>query len=124
MMNKVLVDEYNILPVYLEVKAANTHQQAIEARKLLKDETVDHIILITHAWHMRRAEAEFWNEGFSVLPAPMGYLATGEHDINYIPSAAAMAISARALHEKYVLIWKSLTHSASQKQHSIKTPPE
>jgi len=114
MMNKVFVDEYAILPVYLEVNAANTHQQAIEVKTLLKDETVEYLILVTHAWHMRRAESEFNYQGFKVIPAPMGYLATGAQQLKYVPSAAAMAISARALHEKYALLWTSLTHSQNQ----------
>ena len=63
---------------------------------------------------MRRAEREFEHQGLSIIPAPMGYLATGSHRIDYVPSAAAMAISARALHEKYALIWTSLTHSQDQ----------
>ena len=124
MMNKVLVDEYKILPVYLEVNAANTHQQAIEVKKLLEDETVTYLVLVTHAWHMRRAEHEFRYQGFDVIPAPMGYLATGEYNINYIPSAAAMAISARALHEKYALLWKSLTHSQDQTHSPKSAAPE
>ena len=124
MMNKVLVDEYNILPVYLEVNAANTHQQAIEVKALLKDETVAHLILITHAWHMRRAEYEFSYQGFNVIPAPMGFLATSEQHVSYLPSAAAMAISARALHEKYALLWSRLTHSQSQTPPTTTPAPE
>ena len=124
MMNKVLVDEYNILPVYLEVNGANTRQQAIEVKELLKEKTIDRLILVTHAWHMRRAESEFSSQGFNVLPAPMGYLATGEHNINYLPSAAAMAISARALHEKYATIWTSLVYAERQKPPATKSSPE
>jgi len=110
MMNRVMVDEYDIHPIYLEVQAQNTHQQAIEVKKILDNEQIERLILITHAWHMPRAKQEFEFNGVEVIAAPMGYLGMGSHQINYIPSAAAMAISSRALHEHYALIWLSLDH--------------
>ena len=110
MMNKVLVDEYAVEPEYLEVHAANTREQAMQVKFLLADTSITQVVLITHAWHMPRAVDEFKASGLEVIPAPMGFMATANQRVNYIPSAAAMQISARALHESYARIWLSLTY--------------
>jgi len=77
---------------------------------LLSETSITQVVLITHAWHMPRAVEEFKVSGLDVVPAPMGFMATGNQRVNYIPSAAAMQISARALHESYASIWLSLTY--------------
>lgn len=114
MMNKVLVNEYGVEPEFLEVRGTNTHEQAIEVQKLLDGSGINNVILVTHAWHMRRAMAEFRSVGLSVVAAPMGYMATAYPNQDMIPSAAAMSITARALHEIYAMIWHQLNHPASQ----------
>ena len=113
MMNKVLVDEYGVEPEYLEVHAANTREQAIQVRFLLSDTRISRVVLITHSWHMPRAVEEFEASGIEVIPAPMGFMATSTQRVNYIPSAAAMRISARALHEYYARFWLNLTYGKS-----------
>ncbi len=110
MMNKVLVDEYGLQPEYLEVYAANTREQAGRVKYLLNDTNISQVVLITHSWHMPRAVEEFVATGLDVIPAPMGFLATSTQRVNYLPSAAAMRISARAMHEYYARFWLNLTY--------------
>ena len=110
MMNKVMVDEYGMEPEYLEVHAANTREQATQVKFILDETTITTVVLITHSWHMPRAVEEFQSSGLAVIPAPMGYMATSTQRVNYIPSAAAMRISARALHEYYARFWLNLTY--------------
>lgn len=124
MMNKVLVDEYGVEPEYLEVRAANTHEQAIEVQKLLDGTGIEDVILVTHAWHMRRAMAEFRAVGLSPVAAPMGYMATAYPNQDMIPSAAAMRISARALHEFYAMTWHQLNHPSRQTAVATQSEPE
>ena len=104
-MNQIMVTVFNINPHYLEVNGANTHQQAIEVRKLLAKQSINKIYLVTHAWHMKRAVAEFSLQGFDVIPAPMGFAATSIPENRYLPSAAALASSSKALHERYALLY-------------------
>ena len=85
-------------------------EQAHQVKFLLNETGIQRVVLITHAWHMPRAVAEFEVTGLDVVPAPMGYLATALQRVDYIPSAAAMQISARAMHEYYARIWLSITY--------------
>lgn len=124
MMNKVLVDEYAVEPEFLEVRAANTREQALEVKKILAEMEITKVVIVTHAWHMNRALSEFKAEGLETVPAPMGFMATATHTIDYLPSAAAMNISARALHEHYAQIWLSLRYSSPQKPSTKLTEPD
>jgi uncharacterized SAM-binding protein YcdF (DUF218 family) len=114
MMNQVMVDEYAVEPEFLDVRSANTHEQAIYVQAILAEQAIEQVIIVTHAWHMIRAMSEFRAQGISAIPAPMGFMATAEHQVDYIPSAAAMLISSRALHEHYALTWLNLHHQHDQ----------
>jgi len=109
-MNQVMVSIFNINPQYLEINGANTHQQAIEVKRLLSEKNIDKIYLVTHAWHMKRAVAEFTQQGFDVKAAPTGFAATSNAMNEYMPSAQAMASSSRALHEYYALLYLRITN--------------
>ncbi len=108
LMNQVMVNVFNNNPQYLDIKGINTHQQAIEVRKILSSKSDIKIYLVTHAWHMKRAVKEFSLQGLDVYAAPMGFAATSTSDNLYLPSATAMASSSRALHEYYALLYLNL----------------
>ena len=104
-MNQVMVNDFNIDSQYLEINGINTHQQAIEVKKILLEQNIKEIYLVTHAWHMKRAINEFRRQGLIVKPAPMGFAATSNAMNEYLPSAFALASSSRALHEYYSLFY-------------------
>lgn len=53
--------------IVIETESKNTFENAVEARKMLKPETKkDTYLLITSAFHMRRAEACFKKQGFEL----------------------------------------------------------
>jgi len=108
MMNQVMVNIFNINPQYLEVTGINTFQQAMAVKKMLAAKPSQKIYLITHAWHMKRAVAEFSSQGFDVHAAPMGFAATSSIENLYLPTATALASSSRALHEYYALLYLKL----------------
>jgi len=58
---------------------------------------------------MKRAVAEFSHQGFKVIPAPMGFAATAKAENAFLPSAAALASSSRALHEYYAHLYLNIT---------------
>lgn len=45
--------------IVIENESANTHENAVNVKKILKDEKGENCLLITSAFHMRRAEACF-----------------------------------------------------------------
>ncbi len=107
-MNQIMVNIFELHPQYLEIKGINTGQQAIKVKELLAVNDINTIILVTHAWHMKRAVSEFESQQFEVIPAPMGFAATSKQSYQFMPSAAALASSSRAMHEHYGLLYQQL----------------
>ena len=90
--------------IVVERKSRNT----IESAKLLKKNFPGkRIILVTSAFHMKRASAMFKAQGLDVIPAPAGYTSEqrGFSPFTLIPTAAHMRTSAMALHEYLSFLW-------------------
>ena len=64
------VPERNIL---LENKSLNTYQNAVETAKILQQQQITNILLVTSAIHMPRSIAIFKKQGFEVVAAPTDY---------------------------------------------------
>ncbi len=56
-----------------EDESRDTYQNAVYTARLLNDLNVSRILLVTSAFHMRRAEAVFSAQGLEVIPAPTDY---------------------------------------------------
>ncbi|MEZ5356523.1 MAG: YdcF family protein [Bryobacteraceae bacterium] len=56
-----------------EPGSRNTHENAIESSRILRQAGFGRIILVTEAFHMRRAAAAFRKQGIDVVPAPCGF---------------------------------------------------
>lgn len=52
--------------IVIENESRNTHENAVNVKRLLKDEDGSGCLLITSAFHMRRSLACFENEGFKI----------------------------------------------------------
>ena len=74
-MRRVLEDEFHANVVATEEGSLDTAQNATESRARLP---YRRIVIVTHALHMPRAAHQFERAGFSVVPAPMGFVA--HHD--------------------------------------------
>ncbi|MBW7885258.1 MAG: YdcF family protein, partial [Caldilineaceae bacterium] len=59
--------------LWLEPRSRNTHENAVETRKLLEPRGINRIVLVTSAMHMLRAVAIFEKQGFEVVPAPTDF---------------------------------------------------
>jgi uncharacterized SAM-binding protein YcdF (DUF218 family) len=53
----------------VENASRTTHEEAVIVAGLLKNRPVDHVVLVTSAWHMRRSEGTFKAAGVPVIPA-------------------------------------------------------
>lgn len=99
LMARVLTEEFQVPVHWVEDRSRNTAENARNLRALLGKR---HILLVTHALHMRRALGVFERVGFTVTAAPMGFKAGHElgFDIfDWLPSASALWLSRAALHE-------------------------
>jgi len=50
--------------------AANTHEEALDVARVLKERGWHRVLLVTNAWHMRRAAAVFKKAGVDVVRSP------------------------------------------------------
>jgi uncharacterized SAM-binding protein YcdF (DUF218 family) len=91
----------------IENKSRNTLESAVAVKGVLKG---NRIILVTSAYHMKRSVALFKKQGFSVIPAPSGFLTMNRPVSLYafIPSADGLFTSSVALSEYISYAWYSM----------------
>ena len=90
---------------WIDGDSRDTAQNARLTRKLLEPEKIQRIALVTHAWHMPRSVLAFEKAGFTVVPAPMGFITTEDNDLNeWLPTASGMRKSRWVLREKLGLM--------------------
>jgi uncharacterized SAM-binding protein YcdF (DUF218 family) len=83
-----------------ESQARDTRDNATLSAALLRKEGIQRIALVTHAWHMPRAQRAFEQAGLTVLPAPMGYTeAIFSPGLEWLPSADGLRHSRQILRE-------------------------
>jgi uncharacterized SAM-binding protein YcdF (DUF218 family) len=89
-------------------KVHNTLESAEAVKRRFKG---NRIILVTSAFHMRRAAGMFKKKGLEVIPAPCGYRgeSNGRSVFSFIPYAANLHYSSSALAEYISLAWYRIT---------------
>lgn len=128
LMKRTLQEDFAVSVEYLEVSSRTTWENAVNTRKLLRDLNIDHIILVTHAWHMRRAKFAFETAGFTVTAAPTGFF---QHNnkffgtIAFLPNITGMRASYYASHEILGLLWYKILAYVNKPKPSTgaETPP-
>ncbi len=70
LMKKMLEEEFSVPVKWVETKSKTTWENALYSSKLLKQESIKTVALVTHAWHMPRAQEAFEKNGLIILPAP------------------------------------------------------
>lgn len=85
----------------LEQSSRNTYENAKYSAPLLQARGVKRILLVTSAFHMRRALPLFERNGFDVLAAPTDYqrIASKSSVPGWLPGVTNLARTTHALHE-------------------------
>jgi len=98
--------------VFAEAYANNTWQNAIYMKKLLAEKGIDHIILVTSAWHIPRSVWCFESQNLHVTAAPTDYMTSQQgYDLrSYVPRWTVFSDSGQALHEYLGLLWYHLKY--------------
>lgn len=100
LMAASLKDEFGVPVRWIEGASRTTHENAVMSAAMLKQEGVDRIVLVTHAFDTRRALAEFRAQGLSVVLAPTGKHAEADETIfDYLPSMGGLKASYYATYE-------------------------
>lgn len=108
-MQHVLQSEYGIAPRWVEDTALTTWDNARLSARLLRDSGIRRIVLITHAWHLRRAVPLFEAQGLDVVPAGIQFSSTRlDSVLDVIPTPAGLRDSTFALHEWLGILWYKL----------------
>jgi uncharacterized SAM-binding protein YcdF (DUF218 family) len=88
----------------------NTHQNAVNVKKIMKERGIQRVLLVTSAMHMPRSLKIFQRQGIEAIPAPTDFLVT-QHDIeestntteaivlNLLPDTDRLDKTTRALKE-------------------------
>ena len=100
LMRQVLESEFGVTVRWEEASSRDTNENAIESALMLRQAGIQNILLVTHAWHMRRARAAFERQGIRVVPTPTGFASRGYSLFErLLPSTGAFERSTIAIHE-------------------------
>jgi len=114
LMADALRSDYGIQARWLESRSVNTAENAIFSSEILRSAGIKRVILVTHAWHMKRANAAFLANGISVLPGPTAFYGpAGDEDSLqrfFDPDVKSLRMSAFALHEIIGSQWYRLRY--------------
>lgn len=110
-MQEVLQTDFGVASRWLETESLDTNENAAFLAPKLKEAGVTKITLVTHAWHMRRAQAAFERQGLSVLPAPTRFTPIYR---GIIPRAESLRNSSLALHEWLGLLATEIAEGTAQ----------
>jgi uncharacterized SAM-binding protein YcdF (DUF218 family) len=117
LMAQSLARDFGLTARWVEPASKDTWENAAFSAALLRRDGIGTVLLVTHAWHMRRALIAFRAAGLTVVPAPLpperapyilqGRLAAEE----FVPRVSAWQRSYFALHEWIGCAWYALRAS-------------
>jgi uncharacterized SAM-binding protein YcdF (DUF218 family) len=102
LMNQVMLDSFSTASKWIESKSKNTAENAQFSAQLLRQNNIEEILLVTHAWHMPRAKRAFEQQGVSVIEAAMAFQSPtnpAKRWLHYLPDEQALARSCRVIQE-------------------------
>ena len=83
LMREVLEQEFQVPVRWMEDASLDTRDNARRSARLLRAAGIERVTLVTHAAHMRRAQAAFEAAGLRVTPAPTVWISGGEGDASW-----------------------------------------
>ncbi len=105
LMKRALEEDFGVPVAAVEAGSLNTEQNARLSRAAFPYQT---IVLVTHAMHMQRAQAQFEHAGFKVIAAPLGFLSARSLDYvlaDFMPTLQGLANSHYVIYEAAGALW-------------------
>ena len=112
-MADVLQTDYGIDAKWQESQSVNTAENAIYSADILKRAGIRRAVLVTHAWHMKRAYAAFVANGLSVIAAPTAFYGRPDQPslaYDFEPNMRAFRDSGYAIHEIIGGYWYAIRY--------------
>ncbi|MDE2433084.1 MAG: YdcF family protein [Burkholderiales bacterium] len=95
--------------ITLDESSASTLDNANRVAQIMRAKGLARIVLVTSAWHMRRALLVFQDKGLDVCPLPVDSIYNPPGDIGYfLPQSSALVKSETALHELAGILFYSI----------------
>jgi len=99
-MRRFLEEDLQVPVRWVESTSITTHENAVFSARLLRQQGIERIILVTSSAHLTRAAAEFRAAGLEVEAAPAEMWTTVERGaLALVPSVSALERSHTALYE-------------------------
>jgi uncharacterized SAM-binding protein YcdF (DUF218 family) len=109
LMAETLQQDFAVRAHWLEAESLTTFENALRSREILAVEGISRILLVTHAWHMPRAEFAFRRAGFEVVAAPTGFQSPRPlSGLDFIASMDGLRNSTIYFHETLGMLWYRL----------------
>jgi uncharacterized SAM-binding protein YcdF (DUF218 family) len=111
LMKSVLEADFGVPVSWVENRSRTTWENAVYTQQLMQAAGIRTIVLVTDAWHMRRALWSFERVGLRAIPypAPLTY-EESNRAADYLPSMRALEASYHALHEGIGLAYYRLRY--------------
>jgi uncharacterized SAM-binding protein YcdF (DUF218 family) len=112
-MAKALQFDYGIQAKWIEDQSINTAENASLSSNILRRAGIVRVMLVTHAWHMKRAVNAFSANGLSVTPAPTAFYLPGRSSVwdSLTPGLGTLRMSGYATHEIIGAVWYKLRYA-------------
>jgi uncharacterized SAM-binding protein YcdF (DUF218 family) len=111
LMKAVLEGNFGVPVTWVDDRSRSTYENALYTAQLLRTDNVATVVLVTNAWHMKRALWSFEHVGLHAIPwpAPLTYDESDRID-DYLPQTGALESSYHALHEAIGLAYYRLRY--------------
>lgn len=117
---------WGIDPQRIVVHSSPLNTEAEAAAVASRINPRDTVILVTSAFHMRRAVALFEGQGLRVIPAPTGHqvnpVSSRKHTGQYLPQSQYIWFAERVLWERIGLVWAGLRGKALRTENGDRRP--
>ena len=110
LMRRVLESDLGTPVKWIEATSRDTAESARATAAMLQPAGIRRVLLVTHAYHMLRAEGAYTGAGFRVVPAPHSFLGGGGRFswLELLPAEGALATSRLAVREIIGRLWYRL----------------
>ncbi|MDT3736875.1 MAG: YdcF family protein [Denitratisoma sp.] len=99
-MGAALERDFGVKVRWVEDRSADTRENARYSAPLLREAGIRRVLLVTHAWHMRRAQEAFVAERLEIVAAPTGYEASAPYTLlDWLPGPRGLQAGRIALNE-------------------------
>lgn len=113
-MKAALEQDFRVPVRWAEDTSDNTFENAHHSFRMLQQQGIRKIYLVTHGWHMARAAEVFRRAGFEVVEAPTAFSTRYRTDLlTFLPRAESLRDSKIFVHEAIGLLWYRVRSTVS-----------